>query len=227
MELEKMGLRTASYPFDWVVSDRIEIILALISNGFQKWLDIETLYQENLPSHYYCPNTGVHFFHDFSAYKPLASQIESVRTKYDRRINRFYRDIVTPTLFIRYCQTEEEVYYVLKNCNEIKLLLKSFNCDNDILFVVPNAGGGQNFFDKDNLFAYVRRMKNGKVERHWINEIPGLRSFLYNSISLKWYQILKNLMIHYRSVLMKRIRKKTMPQGGFYRHDRQSDTLAI
>lgn len=135
MELERKGLRTASYPFDWVISDSFENILKLIDNDFENFLEYDNLYQENDKSHYYNSITGVHFYHDFNAFEPLSKQIGNVQKKYQRRIKRFYEDIKEPTLFVRYCSNKEEENYVSNNEEKILELLQSFNPQNQILYI--------------------------------------------------------------------------------------------
>ena len=43
MELEKKGLRGASYPFDWLISDSFECVISEIENGFGDFLNLEFL----------------------------------------------------------------------------------------------------------------------------------------------------------------------------------------
>ena len=139
MELERKGLRTASYPFDWMISDSFENILKLLDNNFEDFLDEESLYQEEIPNHYYNYRTGVHFYHDFDAYTPLRDQIKSVRKKYARRIKRLYDDVKEPSLFIRYCLNEKEVEWIQDNLTSIVSQVKQHNRDNIIVFIVPQG----------------------------------------------------------------------------------------
>lgn len=137
MELERKGLRTASYPFDWMISDSFENILKLLDNNFEDFLDEESLYQEEIPNHYYNYRTGIHFYHDFNARTSLNVQMCSVTAKYDRRIKRLYEDVKDPSLFVRYCLNEEEVLWVQNNLGSILSQLKRYNPENSIVFIVP------------------------------------------------------------------------------------------
>lgn len=139
MELERKGLRTASYPFDWMISDSFEKILKLLDNNFEDFLDEESLYQEEIPNYYYNYRTGVHFYHDFDAYTPLRDQMKTVRKKYDRRIKRLYDDIKEPSLFIRYCLNEKEVEWIQNNLTSIVSQVKQYNRDNNVVFIVPQG----------------------------------------------------------------------------------------
>lgn len=138
LELEKIGLRSCSSPFDWCLSDWGGVEKA-IETHFENFLEYNNLYQDKKdPSHYKDMEYGIAFFHDFNKYKPLKEQLPFVREKYNRRIDRFYKNIAEPTLFIRYISNEhgrEELDYIEENYNRIINLLKSFNKDNDIIFI--------------------------------------------------------------------------------------------
>ena len=114
MELERKGLRTASYPFDWVISESFEKVLFLVKNDFSDFLTYDKLYQERNPAHYYNAKADIHFFHDFTPYCPLEKQMDVVEKKYKRRIERFYKDIKEPTLFVRYCSNLADECFVKK-----------------------------------------------------------------------------------------------------------------
>ena len=142
-ELEKRGLRSASYPFDWTISD-FEGVINAIKNNFSQFLDYEYLYQNSKNhSHYRDKLYKISFFHDFNKYKALSTQLKEVTNKYSRRIDRFYSSIKEPTLFIRYISDETkdnsgksvELKYIEENYETIIQLLKSFNPDNNIVFI--------------------------------------------------------------------------------------------
>lgn len=147
LELEKMGLRSTSSPFDWCKSD-FEGVIKAIEDKFDYFLDYDQLLQsQDDPDHYFNAAYKIWFFHDFDKYRPLNSQIENVQAKYTRRIERFYKNIKNPTLFIRYISNEEltadgksvELEYIEKHIGSIISLLKSFNENNDIIFIA-NSG---------------------------------------------------------------------------------------
>lgn len=146
-ELERIGLRSTSSPFDWCISD-FEGVISAIGNNFEGFLDYELLCQStNDRKHYFNTEYKIWFFHDFDQYSPLKRQIDKVRRKYSRRIERFYTNIHRPTLFIRYISNEEltangksaELEYIEKNLDTITSLLKSFNPDNEIIFIANNG----------------------------------------------------------------------------------------
>ena len=101
-ELERNGLREASLPFDWQITDFQGVITA-IDNSFDRYLDYEELLQNvTYPQYYMDKRYNCQFYHDFDKYRSLKQQIGFVKEKYDRRIKRLYRFISEPTLFIRY-----------------------------------------------------------------------------------------------------------------------------
>ena len=88
-DLEKLGLRNASSPFDWGISYFANVIDA-IDKRFDGFLDYENLSQSAFDrSNYHEDKYHFYFFHDFDKYKSLDKQYQSVRDKYWRRINRF------------------------------------------------------------------------------------------------------------------------------------------
>ena len=140
--IEKMGLRSASYPFDWVISDFRGVIQA-INNHFENLLEYEQLYQSKAHSgRYQNMEYGISFFHDFNPYQSLQEQLPDVQRKYSRRIERFYESVSEPTLFIRYISDEDkingtskELLWIEENYELIMQTIKQFNEDNDILFI--------------------------------------------------------------------------------------------
>jgi hypothetical protein len=143
MELEKYGLRDASYPFDWLITD-FEGVMDAISNHFSDYLLYDNLYQnKDNRSIYFDKKYKFSYVHDFNKYRSLSSQIDQVKEKYDRRIARFYENISEPTLFIRYISDEvcdednksEELKYIENNIEEICRVIRQFNPDNEIIWI--------------------------------------------------------------------------------------------
>lgn len=142
-DLEKMGLRNTSSPFDWGISFFPNVIDA-IANRFEGFLDYDNLSQNELNrAHYHEDRYHFYFFHDFNKYKKLDKQYPEVKEKYWRRINRFLNLIEKPTLFIRYISTEEldengnsiELTWIESNYEYILSVLRFYNCENDIIFI--------------------------------------------------------------------------------------------
>lgn len=222
MELERKGLRNASYPFDWIISDDFEIILNLLRNGFEGFLDENSLYQEATPNVYYNYHTKIHFYHDFNAYTPLSDQIHSVSVKYNRRIKRLYYDIKEPSLFIRYCKHKEEVLWIQNNLESILSQLKSYNQDNSIVFIVPQTIKCGTTKSLNNGGNFVRITSDSRdIERHYFCTNPELLRYLYKYTSLSVINILNNLRIHYISRIKKKLHRSTRQYKDCYHHDKK------
>lgn len=181
IELEKLGLRTESSPFDWVISD-FEGVMSAIQNHFEDFLKYEYLVQSKQDHTCYKDTKyNIKFFHDFDKYTDLKKQLPKVQEKYTRRINRFFKSITEPTLFIRYISDVEtiegvskELIYIEKNYDCILKTLKSFNENNDILFIA-NEG-----VLSEKLTIYnVKKDENDLVARNPISQNP----FLFNKFT--------------------------------------------
>lgn len=180
-ELERIGLRSVSSPFDWCISDFKGVILA-IEQEFEGFLDCSNLMQ-NSERHeiYYNEKYNLLFYHDFDKYIPLEKQIKKVKDKYDRRIKRFYENILEPTLFIRYISDEKrdshekslELCYIEQNYEKIIGLLKKFNACNDILFVANKSV----YSDKLKIYS-VEPDENDLVARSFLDKNHALMSLL-------------------------------------------------
>lgn len=142
-DLETLGLRSKSSPFDWCLSE-FECIVRLIENKFDGFMKYENLIQDKDHRERYKDNAyNTIFFHDFSKYKPLKNQYDEVKEKYDRRIKNFLKDIEKPTLFIRYIlskyQDENgrslELNWIEENAEYIESVIKSCNPQNKIIYI--------------------------------------------------------------------------------------------
>ena len=142
-DLEKLGLRNQSSPFDWGISCFPGVIDA-IDKEFYDFMAYDHLSQNvNIRERYREDNYHFCFFHDFSKYKTLDEQYIMVKEKYDRRIKRFLSAIKSPTLFVRYISSEEldennksiELNWIEKNYEYIIKTIRRSNPDNDIIFI--------------------------------------------------------------------------------------------
>ena len=176
LELEKIGLRSTSSPFDWVISNYEGVINAM-QNHFEDFLSYDHLLQsESIRKRYFDEKYRMWFFHDFDQYHSLKAQLPDVKAKYLRRIDRFYEDIKQPTLFVRYIsdETEEEVEYIKKNHTKIKELLKSFNEANEVLYIANSGGKKLQELDYIKVFR-VDRDDQDVVARHFLDKNEELR----------------------------------------------------
>lgn len=181
MELERYGLRSASYPFDWLLSPFNGVIEA-INSKFEALFD-ESLYEQSKQRLYVYRNSkyNFEFVHDFTKYKPLSSQFSTFCEKYNRRINRFFEAVGNPTLFIRYISGISELKWIEQNWDFICASVKKFNEKNEFLFVANN-GISSNMFQLYN----VAPDKNDSVSRSFFSANEMLQEyFSFCDCSLK------------------------------------------
>ena len=182
MELERFGLRSESGPFDWVISDMRGGVLQLIESHFEDFLNPQYLSQNELYHQQY-RNTkfGITFYHDFNQYKSLKEQLPDVQKKYCRRIDRFYELIKEPTLFVRYIsyanQDDKEIRWIEENYDKFIALLKTYNCENDIIFIANN-GATSKVIDIFN----VEKDANDTVARRPFEKHAELREYFQSTM---------------------------------------------
>lgn len=170
LELERIGLRDCSSPFDWLLTDWGGIIYNIDSH-FKDWLRYENLYQNTENRKIYKDiKQGITFMHDFNGRIPLRDQIDRVQKKYNRRIGRFYQNIQEPTLFLRYINTDkgetDEIFQIQEQYETIKKLLRKYNRNNDIIFIV-----NRDMQDKVTFPAFfVDKDENDNVARKFLDK---------------------------------------------------------
>lgn len=117
------------------------------------------------------------FFHDFSGKIPLKRQFKKVKRKYDRRIERFKRNILEPTVFIRYIKNKEELDYWIENQEKILGLLKSYNSNNEIILIANNELKQE---QKDIVVYWVEKDEDDSVARCFFDKNVELLSIIQN-----------------------------------------------
>lgn len=213
LELERIGLRSTSSPFDWCISN-FEGVIEAIENKFDDFLNYDLLFQsDNARQIYFNTKYRIWFFHDFDKYLALDCQLQKVKQKYDRRIKRFYEDISQPTLFIRYISDEIldnygrsiELDYIEKNYEKILSLLKSFNKNNDIIFL-SNSGVDSNIIK----IYHVEKDENDGVARKPLEKNGELNDLLMNLEFEKREKNIETYNIKYKknSNICNKLRKK-------------------
>lgn len=204
-EIERMGLRTHSGPFDWQACvdfrKRIELIDTHFEDFFQN-LNEKGLYQlSNAPYSYFMKEVGVFLVHDFTMYKSLAEQLPEVKRKYERRVTSFYHQIKQKTLFIYYVNKDSDVDYINQNIEYIKTVLCKFNPSNEIIFVA-NSDKHLNVEPA----YYVVPDRGDIVARKFLDKNEELRVFLENlPFDRRQRQI--NKKFHDKKELKKKLRK--------------------
>lgn len=184
--MERIGLRSASYPFDWLVTPDMEQIMRMIDTGFTDFIKEADLRQKEVGSDIFINSSnGFHFVHDFKGSVSLHDQMPEVNDKFKRRIDRFLTDICDPTLFVRYIadesRTEEgdikDLKWTEDNLDSIMATLRSFNTENDIIWIAND--GVDSLLIPD--IYYVAKDDNDSVARRPLDKNESLRVLLTES----------------------------------------------
>jgi len=192
LEIERIGLRKASYPFDWIITSDFNMVIQLIKSEFKSFMLYDNLYQEYAinPDYYFDIENTIHFYHDFSSKISLKDQFKNVKNKYGRRINRFFKDIKKPTLFVRYITNKKEFEFINENYAEIDSLLKSFNKANTIIYITNE----KNFAENNNVKTfYTEKDKKESVSRKFLNSSPDIKKFLLGTVDISKNDYKKNI----------------------------------
>ncbi len=183
-DLERLGYRNASYPFDWLISNFCDVIES-IDTDFVQWLKFSDIEQDSEHENvYHDKGTGLDFYHDFFPDKTIEEQYDKVKSKYSRRIERFQKDCAQATLFIRFVRNEEDLKYIQNNQERILSVLKKENEDNDCIYLLLN----------ENLQAYADDKKFFMVTElvHPIKSSKSVQAFIKKNLDMKKTLVLKN-----------------------------------
>lgn len=171
LDLDTMDLRDTSSPFDWLISDWYGVERALKSD-FADFLLYENMSQCKQHRAWYCDVVyHFEFRHDFTPFRSLKSQLKKISNKYQRRIERFRKDICEPTMFIRYIETDKELKYIDDHYSSILALIKRSQINNEIVFVshLPDVIKIKGGFYVQNAASY---------STHPIQDCPELKEYL-------------------------------------------------
>ena len=177
LDLEALGLRDASMPFDWNIDLKFEGVIGCIEKGFEHFLDGDELRQSEEAPEHYMDRYEVQFFHDFNMWEPLADQLPAVQDKYERRIRHFYQVTAEPTLFFRYMDdrildddgTVHELRYIEENYDHIMAVLKSLNPEKELILIANDSVKSEKLKiygvekDRGDVVARVPREKNKEL----------------------------------------------------------------
>ena len=177
LDLEALGLREASMPFDWNIDLRFEGVIDCIEKGFEHFLDEEELRQSEEAPEHYMNRYEIQFFHDFNMWEPLSKQLPAVQDKYERRIRHFYQITAEPTLFIRYMDdrileedgTPHELRYIEDGYDHIMAVLKGLCPENELVLIANSEVKSEKLKiygvekDKGDVVARVPREKNKEL----------------------------------------------------------------
>lgn len=206
LDLIKIKQRVCSYPLDWVIC-RFSLIEDIFQNEqFPTYIfSLDNLYQDvNYKYRYYSKAFDSWFLHDFDDYIPLSKQLGYVKKKYRKRTKRMFHDILRPSLFIHQCETQEDVDYIEKNYERLRQMVKKYNNENEILFLINiYQKGSEKIFIKtahapegEELITKSPLIETPKLNTYFSNLLPKqskkktkltFRRIYYHFLSLYYY----------------------------------------
>jgi len=187
-QLQKLQKKKESLPFDWIRCYPIRSVLELIENNFTGLFDeiefvkddtkfpfiedmtegetFDTIVMKDTKI-YKNDKLGISFFHDFKD----GIDVKDVVAKYNRRIERFYNVVKTPSIFIR-----DELNFKVCDImiyNQLYDKLKEFNNENRLILIINTFKKDYNI---DGLNLGIEIHKNGDKISEW--QHPEITSIL-------------------------------------------------
>jgi len=190
-QLQKLGKKKESLPFDRIRCYPISSVLHLIQNNFSdlfegiEYVKDDTKFpfiEDNLVEGesetfdtiemkdtkiYKNDKLSISFFHDFKE----GIDVKDVIQKYQRRIDRFYNVVKNPSVFIR-----DELNFKVGDIliyNELYNKLKEFNNENRLVLIINTF---KKDFALDGLNAGIEIYKNAEKISEW--QHPEITSIL-------------------------------------------------
>lgn len=137
--MSKYGLRSWSGPFDWLVTPDFKNIMYFLEHDFKDFLLKENL--ENLPK----DSTGfrdkrfeITFLHDKEYAVSLGKNYDKILRKYNKKIERFRKEIKRKSCFLRSVVSEKDLKYILSHNEYIHETIKRTNKENEIIFLLSH-----------------------------------------------------------------------------------------
>lgn len=135
--MSEYGLRCISGPFDWCFSE-LEGIMELMNDDFRDFLNKRNLrVDENEPTRFRDIKYDITYVHEVK--QNFEAEYNEIVEKYVRRINKFKDSYNSerPVCFIRAVHKPGELEYIVKNGKHINEIIKRFNAETEIVFLVP------------------------------------------------------------------------------------------
>ncbi len=137
--MSRLGLRGCSGPFDWYYSDFAPVLLC-IENEFSDFFARENLEQyPKYPRTFIDKKYGFLSFHDIRT--DLDEDYPVFCKRYNDRAQRFLEAVKKPTCFFRAVRNAAEVKYILDNKDYIENLLRRYNKENEVIYLLPKSLG--------------------------------------------------------------------------------------
>lgn len=132
--LNRLGLRSETGPFDWLVSD-FPAVLSQIENGFADFMNRDDLEQSaTCPGHFCDKKYGFRSVHDIQ--RSYEEEIDAVIEEYRRRAAGFMQKSTQPTVFFRCIKDNDEVRFINENYSYAERVVKRLNEKNQIVYVL-------------------------------------------------------------------------------------------
>ncbi len=116
-------------------------------------------------------------------------ELKKVQEKFIRRINRFYKSIKIPTLFIRYISIQEDYEWISSNLKLIDNILKSYNINNHIIYIIDERVNIKKWIPD---YTVHSDKKDWKCN-HVLKQNQALKEYLLNSIDIEHHTIKNNI----------------------------------
>lgn len=184
-QLQKLGKKKESLPFDWIRCPNIKDVIYLIQNNFEGFLDGISFVRNDTKfpiikdseifddvsdketKVYRNEKMNIGFFHDFKD----GITIEDVREKYNRRIKRFYEIVKGECVFIR-----DDMYFHQENVedyNNLLRILQEFNSNNKLILIINM---NKNVYDISGLNPAIKVFVDNEKQTEW--QHPKIASFI-------------------------------------------------
>lgn len=182
--LKANGLRTASYPFDWVAGMTLGKSTAYILNHFENFLNKNNM-SVCCEDNYFLilkNENNISFNHDFFKNVPFDEMFSRTKEKYNRRINRLYQNIQSADsiCFLHYsdCETETVSDAVATWQN----FIKNFpNKKMEIIYIKESENITSNKEEKyAGNFSLFYVAKTERTPDKWQGNIPAVKNILQN-----------------------------------------------
>lgn len=119
--LRSLKRQYESLPFDWILIPDLHMVTSVLQTRFKNFLKYENMNYQCKESEqtdiYFDHGTGIGFWHDFPHNIPLEQSFDSIRKKYDRRIERLFSEIekAEDILLFRVCTVRPDSGYSIED----------------------------------------------------------------------------------------------------------------
>lgn len=200
LDLERMGIRESSYPFDWVISNFKDVV-KLIDSRFKDTLLVNNIVQDsNAKNCYHDIATGIDYYHDFFSEKgEIKEQYNNVYSKYQRRISRFQKIGCNPTLYVRLIRNEDDLVWILNNVEYINSVIRTMCTESQVVYIVKKE------IDLKQLDLRNMMICSCKDEYHPIESCEQIKKYILSMTKMSIYRKSINQVRYIKKMIKKRI----------------------